>query len=526
VAQSLLSLGMIVYFCVGGGKFLEFFLPWDKDLCTAIMVGVGLFYTLLAGLYGVVFTDVIQMIILGFTAIYFAVKGFNIDLSSMASAGHLPSTWLGLDFSVPQQLSDRVMGDLNSSLAASKQVVAAGANSDLVASAQNMITKTQDKISGYETLFEFFTILIFFYLIKGMLEGMSGIGGYTDQRFFAARNEREAGFLTLESILISILRWAMVAGLVALGIHMVVHDLPQYQSAIAHIKGDSEMVLPAVIGAILPVGIKGFVLAGLIAAAMSTFDSTLNAGASYLVVDIYQTYINPKASMKQLVRASHIATIILAVLGVFIAALIPNIDPIWDFVTMALGAGMFMPLFLRWYWPRYNGWGFAWGTAAGVASAMCIKLAPLVGYDPIKLYVSFPTILLISFVVSVIASLSTEPVKDEVLLDFWMKVNPGGFWKKYGMMAEERGMVTREERYERVIETLNDIIAACLSLPFQITALLATMALIFHDWEHFFGFAIVALFCGVGLYFFFLKNLKSHKACEEDDNRYGGVSNV
>ena len=525
VAQSLLSLGMIVYFCVGGGKFLEFFLPWDKDVCTAVMVAVGLFYTLLAGLYGVVFTDVIQMIILGFTAIYFAVKGFNIDLSSLASAGHLPSSWLNLDFTVPDQLSQRVMGDLQSSLS-HQEVLAAGANSDLANAAQNMILKTQAKISGYETLFEFFTILIFFYLIKGMLEGMSGIGGYTDQRFFAARNEREAGFLTLESILISVLRWAMVAGLVALGIHMVIYDLPQYQTAIAHIKADSEMVLPAVIGAILPVGIKGFVLAGLIAAAMSTFDSTLNAGASYLVVDIYQTYINPKATMKELVRASHVATIALAVLGVMIAALIPNIDPIWDFVTMALGAGMFMPLFLRWYWPRYNGWGFAYGTAAGVISAMAIKLAPLVGFQIIPLYISFPTILFISFMVSVVASFWTEPVKQEVLLDFWLKVNPGGLWKPYAQIAQEQGLVTKEERYERVIETLNDIIASCLSLPFQITVLLATMALIFHDWSNFFGFSIVATFCAIGLYFFFIKNLKTEKQCQEDEKRFGGVKNI
>jgi hypothetical protein len=397
------------------------------------------------------------------------------------------------------------MGDLQTSLAASQQAVqAAGANTGLAEAAQNVSAKTQGKISGYETLFEFFTIFIFFYLAKGMLEGMSGIGGYTDQRFFAARNEREAGFLTLESILISLLRWAMVAGLVAIGIHMVVTDLPEFQSAIAQIKGDSEMVLPAVIGAVLPVGIKGFVLAGLIAAAMSTFDSTLNAGASYLVIDLYQTYINPGASMKQLVRASHVATIILAVLGVFIAALIPNIDPIWDFVTMALGAGMFMPLFLRWYWPRYNGWGFAWGTGAGILSAMFIKI----GFSGIPLYLSFPTILGISFMGSVIATMITDPVKEEVLLDFWMKVNPGGFWKKYALLAEQKGMVSREERYERVIETLNDIIAACLAVPFQITALLAIMALIFHDWEHFWGFFIVAMFCSIGLFFFFLKNLR------------------
>jgi Na+/proline symporter len=512
VAQSLLSLGMIIYFCVGGGKFLEYFLPWDKDICTAVMVAVGLFYTLLSGLYGVVFTDVIQMIILSFTAIYLAVKGFNVDISSAINA-----SWLSFDLSMPQGVVDKVVGSANHTIEAAKAVVASGtADATVAAAAQDAITKATTKINEYEALFRAFGVFVFFYLFKCSIEGMAGVGGYTDQRFFAAKNEREAGLLTLESIVISILRWAMVAGLVALGIWMVSENQPQFAAAVSEITADSEKVLPAVIGSILPVGIKGVVLAGLIAAAMSTFDSTLNAGASYLVVDIYHSYINPKADMKQLVRASHIATIALAAAGVVIAMLIPNINTIWDFITMALSAGMFMPLFLRWYWPRYNGWGFAWGTGAGMIAALIAKIS----FTSAPLYFTFPSILLASFVVSVVASLMTAPVEDEILTKFFVQVNPFGFWHKYAKKAVETGMISKEENYQNTIEKLNDMISLCLAVPFQFCILLGTMALIFHDWSKFSVFTLISIFCGIGLYFFWFKNLKSHEQCDLEDKKF------
>jgi Na+/proline symporter len=519
VAQSLLSLGMIIYFCVGGGKFLEYFLPWDKDLCTAIMVGIGLFYTLMSGLYGVVFTDVVQMIILSFTAIYIAVKGFNVNLSSYVKSGELSNNWLGLDLSMPQKLSDSVLSGTTEIINGAKEVIAANVDPVAVSQAQIALTQNVDKFNMYENMFHFFGVIVFFYFFKVTLEGMSGVGGYTDQRFFAAKNEREAGLLTLESIIISVLRWAMVAGLVALGVWMVNGNNPEFSAAVAEIAKDSEKVLPAVIGTILPVGIKGVVLAGLIAAAMSTFDSTLNAGASYLVVDIYKPYINPGASMKQLVRASHIATIALAVAGVAIAAVIPNINTIWEFITMALGAGMATPLFLRWYWPRYNGWGFAWGTGAGIVAALTIKLF----FASSPMYYTFPAILLVSLIGSVVASLVTAPVAEDVLVNFYMRINPWGFWKKYSLLAEKKGLITTEQRYERIIETLNEVIGTCLALPFQFTILLATMAFIFQDWSKFFMFGLIALFSGIGLYFFWYLNLKSNAQCDEDDKKYGSV---
>lgn len=481
LAQSIMALGMIVYFCVGSGMFLQFFLPWNSKVCTAIMVAVGLSYTLMSGLYGVVFTDVLQMIILGITAIYISVKGFNVDITQYVDM----QSWYELSLTVPDEM-----------------------RADLL------------KING---AFEFFGICILFYLFRTTLEGMGGIGGYTDQRFFAARNEREAGLLTMESIVISMLRWSMVAGLVALGYQMVANPTAASADGIAAIQASAENVLPAVIANYIPVGFQGFVLAGLVAAAMSTFDSTLNAGASYLVVDIYKPYINPEATPEQLIKASHGATIALGVLGALIGFSVGSIDAVWQYLTIALGPTMFIPLVLRWFWPRYNGWGFAWGTGAAMFVAIGAKAAINMGYllwlSP--MYYLFPLIFGTALVSSIVATLATDPVDEKVLMDFYMRVNPGGLWKPYAAKAVEQGLITPTERAERALEKAYDLIATCMAVPFQFCLLVATMALIFHDWEKFATTGLISLMTGTGLYFFWFRNLKSVEKCQEEDERYG-----
>jgi Na+/proline symporter len=251
IANIVLSLGMIIYFSKGAGKFLTHFVPLSEFWCTALMVGVGLAYTLMSGLYGVVFTDLVQMILLVFTAIFVSVHAFALRPEVM-----LPEGFLDIDFAI-----------------------SGGAGASLLA---------KDPAS-WGSIFEMFGLCVMMWLLRTTLEGMGGVGGYTDQRFFAARSEREASLLTFESIILSIFRWTMVAGLVVMGYHLVQSG----GAAGAAIEADAEQVLPVVLSQMLPDGVRGLVIAGLIAAAMSTFDSTLNAGASYIVKDVYQSYLRP-----------------------------------------------------------------------------------------------------------------------------------------------------------------------------------------------------------------------------------------
>lgn len=480
LANILLSLGMIIYFSKGAGAFLTHFLPFGELTCTTVMVAIGLFYTLMSGLYGVVFTDVLQMILLSFTALYVSVRAFWLRPEVQ-----LPKGFLQLSLERPA-LADPFLADLT----------AAG---ELA------------KVAEWEPIFEVFALCVAMWVLRTVMEGMGGVGGYTDQRFFAARSEREASLLTLEAIVLSLMRWTMVAGLVIMGYHLV----QQGGAPAEAISRDSEAVLPIVLARMLPVGVKGFVIAGLIAAAMSTFDSTLNAGASYIVKDVYESYVDPKATGEQLMSVSRWATVGLCVAGVSIAAVVPNINQIWGLITMGIGAGMFVPLFLRWYWPRFNGFGFAAGTAAGMGSALVFNVAL-----SWPLYLAFPGVVGSAFVGAVAVTLLTEATDDAILETFYLQINPWGFWGKIHDQAIARGRITSEEGGALWWEKINDLIAVCFAVPFQITLLLSGMTFMFHDWPSFAFFSLTCGLCTVGLYFFWFRNLKDAEQCAEEDARY------
>ncbi len=475
VANILLSLGMIVYFSKGAGKFLTYFLPYSEFTCMSVMVGIGLAYTLMSGLYGVVFTDVIQMILLVFTAVYITVEAF-----ALAPSVTLPDGFMDFDLATP------------------------------VGGAALMAKDA----ATWEPILGMFGVCVFMWVLRTTLEGVGGVGGYTDQRFFAARNEREASLLTFEAIVLSVFRWTMVAGLVVMGLHIVQEGLP----GAIDIGKDTENVLPVVLGQALPDGVRGLVIAGLIAAAMSTFDSTLNAGASYYVKDIYETYQNPEATGDQLLKVSRWATVGLCVAGVSLAMLVPNINKVWDLITMGLGAGLFVPLALRWYWPRFNGYGFAAGTAGGILAALVFKT----GLN-LPLYTSFPAIIGTAFVMAILVSLLTPATDDKILVHFWTQINPWGMWRRYATQAKEQGLVNDEQMKSRNWERLNDGISLCLTIPFQICLLVGAMAFVFHDWKKFAFFSVMSVICGVGLYFFWFKNLKAVELCEEEDKHYASL---
>ena len=472
-ANIILSLGMIIYFSKGAGKFLTHFLPLSEITCTSVMVTIGLFYTLMSGLYGVVFTDVVQMILLTFTAIFVSIHAFVMQ----PTAG-MPDHLLNFNLEIPQGMG------------------------------QALLDKDPE---SWGPILSTFGLCVVFWFFRTTLEGMGGVGGYTDQRFFAARTEREAGLLTLESIVLSLFRWTMVAGLVIMGYHL----LKQGGAAADIIGKDSEQVLPIVLGQLLPTGIRGLVLAGLIAAAMSTFDSTLNAGAAYLVKDIYQAYINPEADGRDLMRMSRVATIGLCVAGVAFAAIVPNINQIWGLITMGIGAGLFVPLWLRWYWPRFNGFGFAAGTGAGIGAALIFNA--ILSWP---LYSSFPTIVGSALVASVVVALMTKPVDEDLLVRFYLQINPWGAWRRYAEMARERGLMSKSDGLGRTVENLYEVISLCFAVPFQLCLLLGAMSFMWHQWTKFSFFFAVALVSGIGLYFFWYRNLKSEKQCLAEDEKY------
>lgn len=451
ISMLVLSVGMVIYFSVGTGVFLNQFLGLPIAVCSLIMVSIGVAYTLSAGFYGVVFTDIIQEILLIIVAIYISVVAFF-----MVGNGEISLPARFTEFSLPFTIDTTQPG--------------------------------LEPLIGYEM----FTFCVVFWVLKGILEGMGGIGGYMSQRYYAARNEKEAGLMSAEWIVLLTVRWTMIMGLAVMAL--------KYS---AEIGGNPETALPVVLKYGLPTGLKGMALAGLLAAAMSTFDSTLNAGASYFVKDIYQPFIKKgQATNKESMRASKLASLAIAGVGLLISLVIPNINAIWGFITGQLMAALLIPLVLRWYWSRFNGYGYAIGTAVGLVFAIGMGIYDL-QIAKIPLYISFPTISSVTLLCCIVATLMTEAPDEKVLKAFYLKSRPGGFW------ANIKEKVNPKERMSIIIEHLNDIIAVCLAVPAQLCLFFAAMAFVLHDWFKFSFCMAVVTICSIGLYFFWFKNLRS-----------------
>ena len=134
--------------------------------------------------------------------------------------------------------------------------------------------------------------------------------------------------------------------------------------------------MPMVLQEYLPAGLRGLVIAGLLAAFMSTFSATANAAAAYIVRDLWQPLVG-QTSQATLVRASYVATVAVVLVGTGIGFLSDSIRQIWDWLMIALGAAFVVPNVLRWYWWRLNGWGYSAGTIAGLVGAVPILLLTL-----------------------------------------------------------------------------------------------------------------------------------------------------
>jgi len=346
------------------------FVAHEADVLALGIISLTTLYVMLGGLYSVVITDIIQTVILTVASISIAFVAWSrLDPEFLAS---LASEWTSLR---PRWRVEEfaALNDAGSQL---------------------------------------FGAFVIAWVVKGLLLNAGGPAQMYDfQRFLAARDARDAAKVGAAWSFFLVVRWAMAVGVVLLAL-----------SGVAGVT-DTEKVMPVVLLKLLPTGLRGIVIAGLLAAFMSTFSSTVNSGASFIVRDLWQEYCRPGATERQSVRFSYIATVLLVVLGLAIGLQAGSIAGIWNWMMMALGAGVVVPNVLRWYWWRMNGWGYAAGTFAGILLSVVALL-----YPQIPAYYVFAATCAASLAVSVAVSLATAPVADSVLVSFYESVRPFGAW--------------------------------------------------------------------------------------------------
>jgi SSS family solute:Na+ symporter len=376
LAAALLSLvtlvGMIGYAFQGIGKFAAVYLNLPPNVCALLIIGTTTLYVLLGGLYSVVVTDVIQTIILTVASLVIGAIAY-VHVTPEVLAETLPGGWESL---APVWRLEELAGTANAQ-------------------------------------YEMFGLLVILWVVKGLLLNAGGPGQtYDFQRFLAARDPRDAAKIGAAWNVFMVVRWGMAMGIVLLAL-----------TGIAGID-DPERVMPVVLNnpQFVPTGVRGFILAGLLAAFMSTFSSTVNGGASYLVRDLYQPLV-PHAGQRHLVRSSYVATVLIVVVGIVVGFQAKSIAQIWNWLMMALGAGMIVPNVLRWYWWRFNGWGYAAGTVGGILLSLVALLKP-----DAPMQETFPPIVGGSLLVAVVVTLLTRPVSMDVLTSFYRTVRPFGAW--------------------------------------------------------------------------------------------------
>jgi SSS family solute:Na+ symporter len=401
VAFAIIStIGFLAYAFQGIGKFSQIFLPWELSANTygIIIMSVASIYTIMGGLFAVLVTDVFQFFILTVVSFFIAYIAFtNVTREAILSA--IPAGWDSLTFGWTSLNIDW---------------------SSLMPAINSRIATDGFSLAG---------IVLMMMLFKGVL--VSGAGpapNYDMQKILATKTPREASLMSgVVTVVLFLPRYLLVTGICVLGL---VFFSPQLNSMGAAV--DFEQIFPYVVHNFVPVGLTGLILAGLISAFMSTYDGTLNCGASYIVNDIYKRYINKGASEKKYVMVSYLSTFLLIILGFVFGMLGKSIHQITMWLVSGLWGGYVAPNVLKWYWWRFNGYGFFWGMVSGMAAAMILPLAlgnPDVLFGIQTNLALFPVVLLISTAASIIGTLTTAPEKDEVLMDFYRKVRPWGLWK-------------------------------------------------------------------------------------------------
>jgi len=464
--------GMLAYAFKGIGKFSVEMLPWrftnttegifsDANIYAVILMGLTSLYTVKGGMISVVITEVMQFSILTITSL--VIGGIAIYSVSPAEIQHLiPAGWtspffghtVGLDWTgVFDKVNQAIRDEGN----------------------------------------EFFSIIFGLMLCKGVLASLAGpMPNYDMQRILATRNPREAcmmnGWVTT---VLMFPRYMMVAGLTLMALKFCTPELRAMD------KPDLERILPIVLFNYMPTGVVGFLLAGLLAAFMSNFAATVNAAPAYIVNDIYKRYINPNAPARTEIRMSRISSLAVLIVGLALGLLTKNILSIMWWIVGALNGAYVIANVLKWFWWRFNGYGYFWGMITGIFSAMFVpELMKLsLGRDINALY-TFPVIFVISAVGCFAGTFLTKAEDEATLKKFYKTVNPWGFW---GPIREQ--VMKEDPAFQPNRNFGRDMINVLFGMIWQMCLVSLPIFIVLRNWSWVGGIAVVLVVTSVFIKF-------------------------
>ncbi len=460
VAYAMVSVvGFLSYAFRGIGKFTKPFFPWDlpDEFYATGMLAVTGVYCVMGGMYSVVVNDMIQFVLKVIASVAIAVIAIVLVTPEQIMAA-VPAGWDHLFFGWKLELDW----------------------SQLMPQLMTKIYQDPPAGDGY-SLFMFFTGMLF---LKGVLVSMAGpTPNYAIQHILSTKSPREAALENMVMAVVSLgPRFLLIGGIAVLGIVFFSPEL-----AAMGTKVDFEKILPYVLNKYVPVGFKGILIAALLASFMSTFVSTVNSGAAYVVNDIYKRYIRPDAPQRRLVVLAWISSSAIILLGIGFGLFTVSVHKVTEWIVSALVPAFVAPNVLKWHWWRFNGYGFFAGMVAGTLAAI-LKL-----YINIHPVFAFLLILLISAAASVIVCLLTKPESDDILMSFYRTVRPWGFWRPIYEKCKARNPAFLPNQDFR-----RDMFNLAVGLVWQTSLVTLPIYLVIQHWtQMWISLVVLIITCGI-----------------------------
>ena len=383
-------------------------LNMDKWTAVWLCVIIALVYAILSGFWGVVVTDLVQFVIAMFGSIALAIIALNY-VGGMEVLLSKLNELFGTDVVTDNTLK--------------------------------FIPPIPDTGVATQTFWEspFSKFLIFISVMWWSHHGTDG-GGYIIQRMSSAKNERHALLATLwfniAHYALRVWPWIIVAV-----VSIVMFPIIPSEYSELGVKAGYPLVMNTLLGP----GLKGILIVSFLAAFMSTIDTHLNWGVSYLINDIYKRFFKPNESERHYVLVGKIMTVILMILAAFTALKMQSISKAWEFI-FAMGAGIGLVLILRWFWWRVNAWSEITALATSIVITISFEIiayfqtinnnleyslfgsAPSIFGMSLQVHHKLMIIVPIAIIAWVTVTFFTEPEPMTKLESFYKRVQPGGWW--------------------------------------------------------------------------------------------------
>jgi len=253
-----------------------------------------------------------------------------------------------------------------------------------------------------------------------------GGGSYIAQRMLASKTEKDAlaGTLFFNAAHYALRPWPwIIVALCSLLVYPQLSDIARTFPYVDPALIGHDMAYPAMLR-FMPAGFMGLMVAGLLAAYVSTLSTHLNWGTSYLVHDLYRRFLRPGAAERHYVLVGRVVTAVLMLLAALLTLVLDSARASFD-LMLSVGAGTGLIYLLRWFWWRVNAWSEIAAMASSFIAAAAFFVAGKAGY-PVPTHLALLGTVASTTIVWVAVTFLTRPTDRATLISFYELVRPAG----------------------------------------------------------------------------------------------------